>query len=201
MELDEAQNMINNSILLEHVVDETEEIDLAGYQVTKAEFFSHVTEPSVTIWNDRIKFNMACIRKFPGITHIKLLINVIEKRLIIQPCHADAPDSLRWVSGGTQAEIKNKEMRCRVFCAKLFDLMSWNPSFRYKLLGKPAVYRDEILFLFRLSDFELFIASSSTKRHTAYFPLDWRDVFGTPSLEHEKSYKIDLADGYVITNE
>lgn len=91
MELDETQNMINNSILLEHVVDETEEIDLAGYQVTKAEFFSHVTEPSVTIWNDRIKFNMACIRKFPGITHIKLLINVIEKRLIIQPCHADAP--------------------------------------------------------------------------------------------------------------
>ena len=201
MEQNETQNMILDSVLLENVVDETVEIDLAGYQVTKAEFFSHVTEPSVTIWNDRVKFNMACIRRFPGITHIQLLVNVIEKRLIIKPCHADAPDSLRWISGGTQAEIRNKEMRCRVFCAKLFDLMSWNPAFRYKLLGKPAVYKEEILFLFRLSDFELFVASSSTKRHTAYFPLDWRDVFGTPALEHEESYKIDLADGYVITNE
>ena len=201
MEQDETQDMILGSVLLEHVVDETVEIDLAGYQVTKAEFFSHVTEPSVTIWNDRVKFNMACIRRFPGITHIQLLVNVIEKRLIIKPCHADAPDSLRWISGGTQAEIRNKEMRCRVFCAKLFDLMSWNPAFRYKLLGKPAVYKEEILFLFRLSDFELFVASSNTKRHTAYFPLDWRDVFGTPALEHEESYKIDLADGHVITNE
>jgi hypothetical protein len=201
MEQNETQNMILDSVLLENVVDETVEIDLAGYQVTKAEFFSHVTEPSVTIWNDRVKFNMACIRRFPGITHIQLLVNVIEKRLIIKPCHADAPDSLRWISGGTQAEIRNKEMRCRVFCAKLFDLMSWNPAFRYKLLGKPAVYKEEILFLFRLSDFELFVASSSTKRHAAYFPLDWRDVFGTPALEHEESYKIDLADGYVITNE
>lgn len=201
MEQNETQNMILDSVLLENVVDETVEIDLAGYQVTKAEFFSHVTEPSVTIWNDRVKFNMACIRRFPGITHIQLLVNVIEKRLIIKPCHADAPDSLRWISGGTQAEIRNKEMRCRVFCAKLFDLMSWNPAFRYKLLGKPAVYKEEILFLFRLSDFELFVASSNTKRHTAYFPLDWRDVFGTPALEHEESYKIDLADGYVITNE
>lgn len=201
MEQDETQDMILGSVLLEHVVDETVEIDLAGYQVTKAEFFSHVTEPSVTIWNDRVKFNMACIRRFPGITHIQLLVNVIEKRLIIKPCHADAPDSLRWISGGTQAEIRNKEMRCRVFCAKLFDLMSWNPAFRYKLLGKPAVYKEEILFLFRLSDFELFVASSNTKRHTAYFPLDWRDVFGTPALEHEESYRIDLADGYVITNE
>lgn len=201
MEQAETQDMILGSVLLEHVVDETVEIDLAGYQVTKAEFFSHVTEPSVTIWNDRVKFNMACIRRFPGITHIQLLVNVIEKRLIIKPCHADAPDSLRWISGGTQAEIRNKEMRCRVFCAKLFDLMSWDPAFRYKLLGKPAVYKEEILFLFRLSDFELFVASSNTKRHTAYFPLNWRDVFGTPALEHEESYKIDLADGYVITNE
>ena len=59
MEQNETQNMILDSVLLENVVDETVEIDLAGYQVTKAEFFSHVTEPSVTIWNDRVKFNMA----------------------------------------------------------------------------------------------------------------------------------------------
>ena len=201
MDLDETQEMVHNSIFLEHVIDETEEIDLAGYQVTKAEFFSHITEPSITIWNDHIKFNMACIRKFPGITHIQLMVNVIEKRLIVKPCHADAPDSLRWVSGGTQIEIKNKEMRCRVFCAKLFDLMTWNDAYRYKLLGKPAVYKDEMLFLFRLSDFELFVASSNSKRRTAFFPEDWRDIFGTPALEHEESYKIDLADGYVITNE
>ena len=35
--------------------EEQEPINLAGYQVTKAELFSHTREPAVTVWNDRIK--------------------------------------------------------------------------------------------------------------------------------------------------
>ena len=42
--------------------------DLAGYQVTRAELFSHTYEPAITIWPTRIKFNMACLRRFPGVT-------------------------------------------------------------------------------------------------------------------------------------
>lgn len=30
--------------------------DLAGYQVTRAELFSHTYEPAITIWPTRIKF-------------------------------------------------------------------------------------------------------------------------------------------------
>ena len=43
--------------------------DLAGYQVTRAELFSHLREPEITIWPTRIRFNMACLRRFPGVTH------------------------------------------------------------------------------------------------------------------------------------
>ena len=70
--------------------------DLAGYQVTKAELFAHTREPAVTIWESRIKFNMACLRRFPGVTHIQILIHPEQKRLIIRRCQPDAPDSLRW---------------------------------------------------------------------------------------------------------
>lgn len=73
--------------------------DLAGYQVTKAELFSHTREPAITIWPARIRFNMACLRRFPGITHIQILIHPGQKRLIIRPCLPDAPDSLRWAKG------------------------------------------------------------------------------------------------------
>lgn len=171
--------------------------DLAGYQVTRAELFSHTYEPAITIWPTRIKFNMACLRKFPGVTHIQILIHPEQRRLIIRPCHPDTPDSLRWVKGGGEKELSNRDMLCRIFAGKVFDLMKWDLEYRYKMLGRPAVYQKEMLFLFKLTDFELFMGG---KKRRSYLPGEWRDYFGTPVESHEEQYKIDLADGYITTD-
>lgn len=171
--------------------------DLAGYQVTKAELFSHIREPAITIWPTRIRFNMACLRRFPGVTHIQILIHPEQRRLIIRPCLPDAPDSLRWAKGGGEKGLSNRDMLCKIFAAKIFDLMKWDLEYRYKMMGKPAVYQDELLFLFKLTDFELFTSASQRK---SYLPGEWRDYFGTPVESHEERYKIDLADGYITTD-
>lgn len=199
MENHNPDYILNNIVPAEEAGNENEMIDLSGYQVTKAEFFAHLREPSVTLWKERIKFNMACIRRFPGITHIQLLVHPEQRRLIIRPCDADTPDSLRWVGGGGEKELRSRDMTCRVFAAKLFDLMKWDGTYRYKLLGRPAVCENEMLFLFKLTDFELFVINATSKRRAPYYPDDWRDYFGVPATEHEDSYKIDLADGYITT--
>ena len=91
--------------------EDIEEIhSIAGFQVTKGELFSHIREPAITIWESRIKFNMACLRRFPGVTHIQILIHPEQKRLIIRPCLPDAPDSLRWATGG--GDIANSAKHC-----------------------------------------------------------------------------------------
>ena len=171
--------------------------DLAGYQVTRAELFSHTYEPAITIWPTRIKFNMACLRRFPGVTHIQILIHPEQRRLIIRPCLPDAPDSLRWAKGGGEKELSNRDMLCRIFAAKVFDLMKWDSEYRYKMLGRPAVYQEEMLFLFKLTDFELFMGG---KKRRSYLPGEWRDYFGAPVESHEEQYKIELADGYITTD-
>ena len=86
----------NAKVITEADADAEVLASLAGYQVTKAELFAHTREPAVTIWETRIKFNMACLRRFPGVTHIQILIHPEQKRLIIRPCDPDTPDSLRW---------------------------------------------------------------------------------------------------------
>lgn len=196
--MNENEDLFNNS---KSITDpgEEETVDLAGYQVTRAELFAHQREPAITVWEDRIKFNMACLRRFPGATHIQLLIHPEQKRLIIRPCDKDAPDALRWCSGGGEKDIKNRDMICRIFAAKVFDLMKWDKRYRYKMLGKPAVCDNEVLFLFRLSDFELFVNTGS-KRSRSYLQEDWRDYFGTPVEQHEESFKVNLADGYIMTD-
>lgn len=133
--------------------EEAETVSLAGFQVTKAELFAHTREPAVTVWENRIKFNMACLRRFPGVTHIQLLIHPEQYRLIVRPCEPDAPDSLRWATGGGEKDVKNKNMICQIFAAKLFELMKWDKRYRYKMLGKPAVCSGEALYLFKLTDF------------------------------------------------
>lgn len=177
--------------------EEQEVVDLAGYQVTKAELFAHTREPAITVWDSRIKFNMACLRKFPGVKYIQILIHPEERRLIIRPCDPDTPDCLRWANGGGEKELKNRDLLCKVFAAKIFELMQWNPSYRYKILGKPVTCDGEVLFLFQLSDFELFVGSKKPK---AYLPEEWRNYFGAPVEEHGRAYQISLADGYITTD-
>ena len=178
--------------------EETETVSLAGFQVTKAELFAHAREPAVTVWENRIKFNMACLRRFPGVTHIQILVHPKDQRLVIRPCKEGTPDSLRWSTGGGNKEIRNREMICRIFAEKLFELMNWDVRYRYKMLGKPAVCKNEVLYLFKLTDFELFV-NTGKRKSRSYLPLDWRDCFGVPVEKHEEYYKIDLADGYITT--
>jgi hypothetical protein len=108
-------------------MEEQEMVDLAGFQVTKAELFAHSREPAITVWGDKIKFNMACLRRFPGATHIQLLIHPDQKRLIIRPCEPDAPDSLRWSSGGGKGD-EEQDMICKLFAASSLISCSGIPT-------------------------------------------------------------------------
>lgn len=178
---------------------ETETInDLDGFQVTKAELFAHTRDPAITLWYSKIKFNMACLRKFPGVTHVQLLIHTGQRRIIIRPCDPDAPDSLRWARGLSGGALENRDLVCKIFAAKVFDLMGWDRDNRYKILGNTATYKNEMLFLFKLSDYEMFV--NDGKKSKSYLPESWREYFGVPVEKHEESYKIDLADGYITTS-
>lgn len=63
MENSQIEHLFNTTTIIEEVQEQPEDIvSLAGYQVTKAELFAHTREPAITIWETRIKFNMACLR-------------------------------------------------------------------------------------------------------------------------------------------
>lgn len=190
--------LFENNIVVHDASDAEQEIvDLAGYQVTKSELFSHASEPAITIWQNRIKFSMACLRKFPNVKYIQILIHPEQRRLIIRPCDPNTPDSLRWAKGGGEKELRNRDLLCKIFAGKVFELMNWNVAYRYKVLGKPVVCDSEALLLFQLCDFELFVAGKSRQ---SYLPIDWRNYFGVPIEDHVQLHQINLADGYISTD-
>lgn len=53
MRNDKQQDIFDEVKPLDETVEEQEIIDLAGYQVTKAELFAHTREPAITVWEVR----------------------------------------------------------------------------------------------------------------------------------------------------
>ena len=56
----QLEELFQNTKPIDNNDEEAEQLlDLAGFQVTKAELFAHSREPAITVWENKIKFNMA----------------------------------------------------------------------------------------------------------------------------------------------
>ncbi len=174
----------------------------AGYQVVRREFISHRFDPAMTIRGNSIMFNNSCISKLEDATYIQFLINPTEQKLAIRPCDEGARDAVRWcvVKGDKR---KSREIFCRPFTSKLYELMGWEGMYRYKLQGMRITYQGEYLYLFDLSSKETFLPQSrdpetgKLKRPGPIFPREWLDSFGMNVDEHTASTQIDLKEGFI----
>ena len=73
---------------------------------------------------------------------------------------------------------------------------------RYKLLGKLIHANGEYLLAFDLTSTEIYQRSteegSSSISRIASYSEEWKDQFGMPFYEHQKSMKISTFDGYAV---
>ena len=130
-------------------IEEDDSFSLDKFQVVRREFFSHISEPSITFNNYKIGLNSACIKRLPQIDYIQFLVNRQTRKLAIRPCLESDLHSFQWCtnSGGKR---KPRQVTGKIFFMKLFDMMGWNPNYRYKILGKLIRANGEYLFVFDL---------------------------------------------------
>ena len=127
-----------------------------GYQVVRREFISHQFDPAMTIRGTSITFNNSCISKLENATYIHFLINPTEMRLLIRSVSEGARDAIRWciIKGDKR---KSRQISCRPFTEKLYEMMGWDPLYRYKMQGMKINYAGEDMYLFDLQAVECFI--------------------------------------------
>ena len=184
--------------------EQKETFSYDGYQVVRGEFFAHTFEPSITFNDNKVYVNMACLNQMPMVEYIQILINQQTKKLVIRPCREDEKDSFRWCS--STGRRRPKQITCRIFYAKLAEMMQWNPAYRYKILGKMVTANSEQLYIFDLTATEMYQrirqesgrSGRSGNRRTPIFPAEWQDQFGLPVEEHRKQLKINIFDGYTV---
>lgn len=174
-----------------------------GFQVVRGEYFYHRNEPCITISDFKLTFNASCLRKVPNVDFVMVLINPDTKMMVIRPATDDVKDSFIWKT----ASNKPKSITCRIFYAKILELMEWDSECRYKLIGKLVKRQDEYLFVFDLKAYEAYQRSITVtpegkeKRTTSRRPLypeEWKNQFGLPVDEHRKRLHLNIYDGYAV---
>ncbi len=176
----------------------------AGYQVVRGEFFAHINEPSITFNKCKVSVNTACVNKLPEVDYVQILVNPGEMKLAVRPCKEDEKDSFIWC--GIDRKTSRKKPRgitCRLFFAKVVQLMDWNPDYRYKMLGKLIQSNGENLFIFDLAATEIYQSvqqdgEKPRSSRTPVFPAEWQNQFGLPVEEHRRSLQVNIFDGYAV---
>lgn len=193
---------MNTNTMNDIEIIEDDSFSYDGFQVVRGEFFAHIYEPSFTFNNYKVAVNTAFIKKLPEFDYVQILVNPDNKKLAVRPCKEDEKDSFRWCTASNKRSPK--QITCRMFFAKVISLMGWDPSFRYKLLGK--LIRNstgELLFVFDLSSPEIYRKAVkpdgkvSTSR-TPAFPEDWKNQFGVPVDEHRQKMQVNIFNGYAV---
>ena len=175
---------------------------LAGFQVTRREFMSHSFDPAMTARANSVTFNNACISRLEQAMYIQFLINPDLKALVIRPCSENARDAVRWCTK-RQDKRKSREITCKEFTERLYELMGWEAAYHYKLQGFGIDVLGETLYMFDLKSDEHFLPSfkdpksGKMVRPKVIRPEGWADSFGMPVEEHDKSTQVDVASGFI----
>lgn len=175
-----------------------------GFQVVRGEYFAHTYEPSICFNQYKISVNKSCIKRMPHVEYVQLLINPNEKKVVIRPSSEDEKGSFRW---RVKSSLNPRYVSCRVFFARLAELMGWNLDYRYKLLGRMVMSRSEYLYVFDLTEPEIYqrlprdpatgkVIRGGNRR--PMYPEDWKNHFGLPVEENRKSLQISLYNGYTV---
>jgi len=180
--------------------------ELEVCQVVRSEFMSPTFRPRLTFNFDSMSFNGGCVRLFNRVENVQLLINVDKKQLIVLPCEKTTKDSLKWCTFKGDKVVPRKNS-CRIFGAKLYELMGWIPDNRYKV---QAVYQkiDNVeLLVFNLEECEMIVPQYSegadgkrVRKVRRYYPDAWKESFGMTYREHKQSIAVDIDAHYLLHN-
>ena len=174
-------------------------LNLSGYEIVRAQFFSTLSNPAMTISNGKMRFNTACLKKFGDEEYVELLLNTVERCIAIRPCSKDNPNAVRW-GRLKDARWSVSAISCRGLAKTLFDIMEWEEDTRYRFRGEYVGAGENKMLLFQLDEPEMIKTEEITlppqepeqdgteeekeeiviKKKMMVFPAAWADSFGRP---------------------
>ena len=181
--------------------------DLNQSQVIMPEFTAPTFRPKVTLNYADLAFNSSCVKLFPDNEYFQLLVDDQKKRMIALPCGQYDVGVVKW-SNIKNGIPKSRNIKAKVACAKIFRLMDWDITYRYKVMAIYQVLNGVKLVVFNFEDCTMLVpeevvgkdGKTKAKRHTVY-PIEWEKLFGPTYGEHRKQYVVDIQTYHLLSDQ
>lgn len=156
----------------------------------------------MTISEEKVTFNTACLKKFENVEYVEILFNSVEKCIAVRPCDKDDINAVKWgtIRNGKWAVLPKS---CKGFSESLFDLMNWNDECKYRFRGQYSKENNEQILLFDLEEPEVIkheiiqedlpdvnisecvkdTENKTKKIVRTLFPKQWKNHFGCRTEE------------------
>lgn len=179
-----------------------------GYQVVRKEYSASRYDPSLTIRPDSIFFNNACLKEYQAVTHVLLHFHPEIKVLVITPCSPATKDALRWCVIRDDESRGARQITCPDLVKKLYPVLGWDISFRYRIQGFHVDADGEDGFMFDLPLAKPFVPQKRDPVTGKVIPteqppgpLDNEESFGSSVEDHRAAMHISLKNGFTTMNE
>ena len=179
------------------------DFDLRGFEITRSEFLTTYSFPTVTFENKRIKFSAECIKRFGAKNFVELLINPVEQKFAVRPTDAGNRNGVL-ISKTCGGELKAREISSAAFSDTVFSLFGWNRDYKYRMTGDFCESDGELAFIFNAEDTEAFFKPyllpskdsgdgggsvqplAQCGKHVRAIPEQWARSFGKEFYLHEQ---------------
>ena len=134
------------------------DFDLRGFEVTNSSLFDANKRPYVLFQSKQIKFSTDCVRQFGKDNKVELLIHPGLRKLAVRRASKDSRQCVQW-SRPDDGKYYAKEIPCTAFGGTLFELLDWETDFKFRAYGRLLQNEGDSVFIFDLSEPEVFIQS------------------------------------------
>ena len=134
------------------------DFDYRGYEIASLDFFDTKHTPSVSFFEQKIKFSTECVNRMQSEGYVELLVHPVEKKLAVRQAAKDNRNAISWCKIFGEKKLP-KTVSCAAFYDTLFTLFDWNPNHKYRIYGSKLKAGKEEVFIFNASDAGVFINS------------------------------------------
>ena len=113
------------------------------FQVVRGDMFSKITDPVMRITPSGIGYNLVCTRKLPECDYVEILMNPVERAIVVRPCPKDYPNAVAW----------KKSIGATYLCGIFYDIMGWDETYTYKLPATVKTNGDEKVLFFDMDNY------------------------------------------------
>ncbi len=113
------------------------------FQIVRGEMFSRINDPVMRITPSSINCNRQCTGKLPDCAFVEILLNPVERAIVVRPCAEGYPNAVMW----------KRNIGATCLCGVLYDIMGWDETYSYKLPATVKTGCGETVLFFDMDNY------------------------------------------------